>query len=202
MMPDTTERWNERYAAGDLPWDTGRHDCSLAAVVEQWPIAPCRTLELGCGTGSNAIWLSRQGFDVAAVDLSPLAIESAQKKSQQAGTQVEFVVSDVFEGVFPLASFGFVFDRGCFHSFSEPAQRDQFAEYVQRHLHADGLWFSLIGSKDSPPREMGPPMLSAREVMVHVEPWFEVLRLETTTFDSDQHAPAPAWACLMKKRAV
>ncbi len=70
--------WNERYATGDLPWDTGRHDRCLEKLVSTGAVEPCRALELGCGTGSNAIWMALQGFDVSAVDLSPLAISRSR----------------------------------------------------------------------------------------------------------------------------
>jgi methylase of polypeptide subunit release factors len=41
-------------------------------------IAPGRTLEIGCGTGINAIYLAQHGFEVVGVDISPLAIENAR----------------------------------------------------------------------------------------------------------------------------
>lgn len=37
-------------------------------------IIPGRTLDLGCGTGRNALRLASLGFEVDAVDLSPAAI--------------------------------------------------------------------------------------------------------------------------------
>ena len=192
--------WNERYATGDLPWDTGRHDRCLEKLVSTGAVEPCRALELGCGTGSNAIWLALQGFDVSAVDLSPLAVRSGTAKAKQAGVEVRFVASDVFDADVPVDAFGFVFDRGCFHSFSDPSQRDRFVEYVSSHLKSGGLWLSMMGSKDSPPRDEGPPMLSARDVMAHVEPRFEIIHFEATHFDSNQSSPPAAWGCIMKKR--
>jgi methyl halide transferase len=199
-MTADLQRWDKRYASGDLPWDTGRHDGSLERIIARHSVQPCRVLELGCGTGSNAIWLAERGFEVSAVDVSPLAVARARSKAQHANVEVDFVESDVFEGAFPPAAFGFVFDRGCFHSFPEPEERDRFAQYVHDHLQPGGLWLSLIGSKDSPPREEGPPKLSAAEVLSHVEPLFEVVLLDAIHFDSDQRAPAAAWACLLRKR--
>ena len=199
-MDASAPNWDERYAEGDLPWDTGRHDRNLERIVQQRPIAPCRTLELGCGTGSNAVWLARQGFDVFGIDLSPLAVERACERSRQAGVTADFLASDVFQADVAVDAYSFAFDRGCFHSFPDSAQRDQFVAWVHQRLADGGLWFSLIGSKDSPPREMGPPMLSAREVLMHVEPYFEVLSLTATHFDSEQSLPPAAWACLMRKR--
>lgn len=54
---------------------------------------PCRTvLELGCGTGEDAIWLARRGFMVLASDASASMIEIARGKAEAAGCadRIEF----------------------------------------------------------------------------------------------------------------
>ena len=54
---------------------------------------PCRTvLELGCGTGEDAIWLARRGIRVLASDAAASMIEVARRKAQAAGCaeQIEF----------------------------------------------------------------------------------------------------------------
>src|SRR5439155_1652818 len=48
--------WNARYAEGNLPWDTGAPDEHLVASVRAGVVTPGRTLEIGCGTGTNALW--------------------------------------------------------------------------------------------------------------------------------------------------
>src|SRR5215471_15277880 len=74
--------WNERYASGEaLPWDTGTPDPLLVDMIESRAIAPGRTLEIGCGTGTNAIYLGQHGFEVVGVDISPLAVEAARAKA-------------------------------------------------------------------------------------------------------------------------
>lgn len=43
-----------------------------------------RVLDLGCGNGNTAIWLSQQtGCEVVGVDLSGVRIENAKTKAQQ-----------------------------------------------------------------------------------------------------------------------
>lgn len=59
-------QWNERYLKGDLPWETGRVDCNLEHILHEHAIEPCSALELGCGTGNNAIWLAKRGFTMTA----------------------------------------------------------------------------------------------------------------------------------------
>ncbi|MBT3293774.1 MAG: class I SAM-dependent methyltransferase [Verrucomicrobia bacterium] len=194
------EKWDGRYATGDLPWDTGRFDANLATVIAEWGIAPCPVLELGCGTGSNAIWLAAAGFDVTAVDISALALAQATTRAAEAEVSVRFEEVDMHHGRLPKGPFGLVFDRGCFHSSDGPEEHALCVRNVHDSLGPQGLWLSLIGSTDSPPRDGGPPQLSAAQIVSYVEPLFEIRLLKATHFDSNQPEPPPAWACLMRKR--
>lgn len=194
------DRWEERYREGDLPWDTGRPDAHLVKLVTESPMQPCRAIELGCGKGANAVWLAEQGYSVTAVDISETAVEHGRLKAEEAGVEARFVAGSALELPPDLGEFGFAFDRGCFHSFETPEERARFAENVSGLLVPDGLWYSLMGSKDSPPRETGPPTLSVREIAEAVEPRFEFISLVATRFDSDSEVPPRGWACLLKKR--
>ena len=87
--------WEERYEKGETPWDTGRPSSELQRMVAEDAVAPCRAVELGCGTGTNAVWLARQGFDVTAIDLSTRAVERARRRAEAAGVAVRFLTADV-----------------------------------------------------------------------------------------------------------
>src|SRR5579863_3072092 len=82
MTPE--DRFNEHYKEGSTPWDIGKPDFNLVRAVSAVPIAPCKALDIGCGTGDNAIWLSEQGFTVVGVDTSEIAIEKAREKAAKA----------------------------------------------------------------------------------------------------------------------
>jgi SAM-dependent methyltransferase len=51
---------------------------------------PARVLDIGCGTGDDAIWLAGQGYLVHAVDESPQMIELARAKARQTGSLATF----------------------------------------------------------------------------------------------------------------
>ena len=194
------DRWEERYRTGDTPWDIGRPDFNLIDLVTRRPIPACKALEIGCGAGSNAVWLAQQNFEVTATDVSELAIQKAGDRASDAGVDCTFLVADFLNDKVPGVPFGFVFDRGCFHSFDSHEERKQLAENVDWHLENDGLWLSLIGSTDGPPREVGPPQRSARDIVIAVEPYFEILSLDSSHFDADSSEPPRNWVCLMRKR--
>jgi len=49
------------YRHARAPWDLGPRR-ELVEVVESGRIRPCRAIDLGCGTASNAIFLAQHGF--------------------------------------------------------------------------------------------------------------------------------------------
>lgn len=193
--------WNEHYAAGEPPWDTGVPDEQLVAAVDHGLIAPGRALEIGCGTGTNALWLARRGFDVVAVDVAPLAVEAARRKAP-AGARCEFAVLDFLATDPPRAPFDLVFDRGCFHVFDDAATRATFASRVAALLAPAGQWLSLIGSTEGPPRDSGPPRRSARDVTTAIEPALELVELRAFFFDAHLETPAAAWCARSRRRDV
>ncbi len=192
--------WHERYASGIIPWDTGRYDFNLGKIVTKVPIKPCKALEVGCGTGSNAIWLSRKGFSVTAVDIAEIAIQRAIKKVSKRGLRCKFYVADLMNERIGGSPFGFVFDRGCFHSFDSAKERSKYAKIMHSYLKRGGLWLTLIGSADDQPRDPGPPQRSARDITIAVEPYFKILSLYASHFDSNMQNAPKAWVCLMQKR--
>ena len=147
--------WDESYASNQLPWDTGQPEPLLVEFLASSRLQPGPTLEIGAGTGTNAIWMAERGFDVLGVDVSPLAVERARAKIEGRALRCRFTALDVLVTTLPGAPFQFVFDRGCFHVFDEPDERQRFAERVAAALTPGGLWLSLIGSTEGSPREVG-----------------------------------------------
>jgi SAM-dependent methyltransferase len=191
--------WNESYASGQLPWDTGHPEPMLVEFVSSGAVGPCPTLEIGAGTGTNAIWMAERGFDVLGVDVSPLAVEQAQAKMEGRALRCRFAALDFLADARPAGPFQFVFDRGCFHVFDEPSERERFAAHVATTLAPAGLWLSMIGSTEGPPREFGPPRRSAREVILAIEPALEIVELRSAEFLA--HG-SQAWFCVSRKRTM
>jgi SAM-dependent methyltransferase len=195
--------WNDNYASGNLPWDTGEPDDQLVAFVRAGKVAPGPTLEVGAGTGTNARWLAQQGFDVLGVDLAPLAVAQARAKVPATATRCRFEVHDFLADP-PAGSFAFVFDRGCFHVFDDAADRARFAARVAERLAPGGVWLSLIGSTEGPARDFGPPRRSARDIVTAIEPVLAIEELTAVAFVASGPMPGPAasWRCVARVRSV
>ena len=116
------------------------------------------------------------------VDVSPLAIDKARAKATAAGAAARacrFEVLDFLAAEPAGGPFDFVLDRGCFHIFDDDAVRARFAARVAAALAPGGQWLSLVGSTEGPPRDVGPPRRTAREVMAAIEPVLELVELRS-----------------------
>ena len=192
--------WNDRYRDGNLPWDTGQPSSELQRAISQNTFQPCRALELGCGTGTNSVWLAEQGFEVTGIDLAPLAIERAQERARAAGVKVRFLVADVLHQPDLNEPFAFFFDRGCYHAVRREAPQ-QYAPTVAQQLASGGRGLILAGNAREP-HDPGPPVVTEKEIRDELGLAFQILDLHEFRFDE---APGVAerflgWSCLVQKR--
>jgi len=100
-----------------------------------------RALDLGCGPGRNAVWLAGQGYRVDALDLSPAALDWGRERAAEAGVDVSFVRTDIFEWRVPDESYDLVYDSGCFHHLP-PHRRVSYRSLLEQVLAPEG-WFGL-----------------------------------------------------------
>ncbi len=101
------------WLPGKRRWDTGVSPPELERFVGSHP--PGRALDLGCGTGTNGVYLARHGWEAVGVDFAARAIAKARRRARDAGVSCTFLVGDVTRlavaGPFDLA-----LDLGCLHS--------------------------------------------------------------------------------------
>ena len=200
-MPESeVARWDERYRTGDTPWNTGRPDEELRRVLAEEKLRPCRAVELGCGTGTNAVWLAQQGFDVTAVDISPLAVEHARERASAAGVAVRFLVADVLEPLALSGPFGFFFDRGCYHV----VRRLNVQRYLDtlEHITAPGALGLVLAGNAREPLDPGPPVVTEEELRTEWGRGFEIMSLREFRFDAElpDGVRPLAWSCLLRRR--
>lgn len=199
--------WNQRYVDADTPWDSGVPSHHLRALIAEGIIKPCRVLELGCGTGTNAIFLAQEGFQVTAVDLAEEAISRAKSKAEKASVKVEFLKADVTALPDLGAPFSLVFDRGTYHIVRK-INLAGYQSMLEKVIDLEGLLLVLAGNanEDLHP-EKGPPRVSASELCAELEgSCFDLLRLNESNFhgvriDGEEVEPL-SWAALLKRRAT
>ncbi len=81
---DPAEFWEDFYAPGRRPW-SGNPNQVLVDELARQPLPPGTALDLGCGTGGDALWLAQQGWTVTGMDLAPSALAQAETAATAAG---------------------------------------------------------------------------------------------------------------------
>ncbi|MFI7039874.1 class I SAM-dependent methyltransferase [Microbispora rosea] len=142
------------YRAGKPPWDTGVTPPELVALIEghepgngagNGALPPGRALELGCGTGTNAIYLARHGWEVVAVDLVDRAIEQARERADAAGAAVRLLQGDAtrLDELDAPGPYDLFFDLSCYCGIP-PHRRDAYAAGLTRRA-APGARLLMFG---------------------------------------------------------
>lgn len=105
------EYWEDRYAGSERVWSGNVNQVlsDIAATLE-----PGTALDLGCGEGSDVIWLAQHGWRATGIDISPTAIQRAIDAARAAGLtteQAQFITGDLAElppGSFDLVTASFL----------------------------------------------------------------------------------------------
>jgi SAM-dependent methyltransferase len=194
------KRWDTPYQGDGRPgWDTGRVAPELKKVVAENIDGRGRAVVFGCGTGTNAIYLASQGFEVTGIDVAPSALARAAGKAREAGVNVRWVLADVL-AVPELQPFDFVFDRGCYHH----VRQYNAAGYVSSvdRLSRPGTRVLILAGSANEERRAGPPKVKEEEIRNDFSELFDFQWLREIRFDSanpDSKGPL-AWSVLLRRK--
>ena len=135
-------KYQWRYMRGRTPWDTQTTPPEVMEFIDATP--PGRALDLGCGTGTNAVTLTRHGWKVTGVDFVEQAIRTARRKAKRASLQIDFYTMDVTQLDMLTGPFDYLLDIGCLISLPT-ASRFAYARAVSRLTRPEGCYM-LYGS--------------------------------------------------------
>ncbi len=190
-----------RYEQGRTPWDIGRPDANLRERVGALAARGQKVLEVGCGTGTDAVWLAEQGYDVVAIEVACVALGIARERARRANVSVRLESTDFLGDAVHGSPFSLVYERGCFHAITNGDERRRFVAAVAKNLDVGGHWLTLSGNADDTNWQgPGPTCITATELVSAVEPSFEVLSLRAGRFDDSESEPA-AWIGLFRRRS-
>jgi len=177
--------WAEVYATTPyrrLPWFSAEASPAVRGAVEDglWPKGGA-ILDVGCGAGTNLLYLAQHGFAAHGIDFAPDAVRVARERAARAGATIEAREGDVLRLPYPRARFDGALDIGCFHALPID-RRPQYREELSRVLRP-GAPFLLVWAARESRRGIGPPHRpSVGEVADALEPRFQ--------FDAVRFVPA------------
>jgi len=197
----TAADWDAVYRQGTPPWDAGRPHAELARVLDEYRLRPKTVLEIGCGTGADAIVLARRRFEVTAVDCSPIAIERARLRAEQSDAVLRFVLDDVFDFARTSGQFDLIYDAGLYHSV-RLVNLERYLDMLWRVTRPGSYHLCLAGAP-SKTVEGGPPQVTEDEMHNELGRLFEFVHLRPTRLESANPSQSYAgWSCLMLRPLV
>lgn len=114
------------YRLGFAPWESRAVPPTWQGIVDGADaLPPGRALDVGCGTGRDAVYLATRGWQVTAVDISATAIARARQRAAQGHAEVHWITGDVSQ----LATLGLkpgytlLYDLGCIQGLPDPARK-------------------------------------------------------------------------------
>lgn len=168
-----TPRMYDLYYRFSRPrWDDGTVPQQVMDLTSR--VRQGRVLDLGCGSGTQSIYLAQQGFTVVGVDGSPVAIRRAQRKAVEAGVNPSFFIQDVTRLDFLQDPFDVGLDIGCFHGLST-AGKEAYCRGLARYTRPGSL--VLLWGFDRRSPSLG---LTPGQVEQTFAPMFTLTRVESS----------------------
>ena len=170
---------------GVPPWDIGRPQRELEKLAATGE-ARGDLIDVGCGTGENAIFFASKGLRVLGVDSSPRAIEKARRKAAERGSSAQFQACDALD----LGSLGKRFDTavdsGLFHVFPD-GEREAYVSSLAAAVLPGGRYFMLCFSDEEPGGWGGPRRVSRREIEEAFAVGWSIDYVRPAVFESASH---------------
>ncbi|HUQ71942.1 MAG TPA: class I SAM-dependent methyltransferase [Planctomycetaceae bacterium] len=105
MSAADRSKWDAKYAAIPLATELAVDPWFIEVVA---PLPPGRALDVACGLGHHAIWLAERGWQVTAVDVSPVGLAKARELADQWNAAVEWRAADLDEFCPDVAAFDLI----------------------------------------------------------------------------------------------
>lgn len=189
--------FEERYTTGQTPWDTGIPNAELLRTLEEGGLPGRTLLEMGCGTGTNALELARRGYEVTAIDLSKTAIARARTKVRDAGVRVDLRQGDLTRTDLG-GPYDCLFDLGLYHGI-RLRDLDGFLTVLRRVTRPGTRWLSIAGNAKEPLAE-GPPVVREEEFRSELGSLFSFVRVREFRLHITRPDSPLAWSILMERR--
>lgn len=171
---------------GTPPWEIGRPQPVFEQLLERGQIRG-RVLDVGCGTGENALAFAAAGREVVGVDVAEKAIRRAQVKARTRDLAADFRVQDALSlhnlrgQLAGGAHFDTVVDCGLFHAFTDQG-RQAYRHSLASVMRTGAELFVLCFSTEEPDWG-GPRRVTAEELRLTFGAPFAVESVRPARFE-------------------
>lgn len=191
--------WDASYQAGPAPWDIGRPQPAIVRLASGDAFAGT-VLDVGCGTGENALLIASLGWPVLGVDVAETALTIARAKAADRRIRAEFAAADALALQRLERTFETVLDCGLFHTFDGDERRQYVASLASATERGGTLYVSCFSDVGG---GVGPHPVGQEELRAAFVPGFgwNVAAIEPDRLQTRFHGEdgAPAWLATIKR---
>jgi ubiquinone/menaquinone biosynthesis C-methylase UbiE len=156
--------WDLAYRHGDHEehWEPPTTPPELVAAVRSGLVGRGQTaLDIGCGTGVEAVFLAAEGVFTIGVDSSRVALALARRRADDANVTVDWRHGDAARLPVRDNEVDLALDRGCFHVIARRRRR-LYAREIARVLRPGGAL--LLRGAQADDEELGVLGFDRREI--------------------------------------
>ena len=148
--------WNNRYETAETGWDLKTISPPLKAYIDQLTNKNLHILIPGCGSGYEAEYLLKQGFqNVTVIDFAPLAVEK-MKSYMSEYQNINIICTDFFTHI---GSYDLILEQTFFCALN-PTLRTKYVQKMSELLNKNGKLAGLLFGVQFP---NNPPFGGSRE---------------------------------------
>ena len=171
------------------PWDTNQTPPEVLEFIKHKP--PRKVLDLGCGTGTNAITLAQNGWQVVGIDFANKAIRIAKRKAREAEVAIDFRVGDVTKLTGVKGPFDLILDIGCYHNLVPQGMAD-YRKHISRLLGDSGTYLLYVFFRSGESKS-GPGVVEA-----DLKAFSPSLKLVSRTEGLERNSRPSVWLAFQK----
>jgi len=168
-------------------WDKGVPAPELIRYISG--VTPGNSIDLGCGTGTNLLYLAEKGWTITGLDYAPLAIFKAKRKLKK--YQKKLLVADVtkLDAIDLPGPYDLGLDMGCFHNLSGTG-RERYVEGLEKWIRSNGV-FMVYAFQPSDSLDKG---ITKADMIAYFNTSFDLIN-----YEQGQGRPS-AWYYFKKKK--
>lgn len=206
LRPRKEFDWDDFYRQGTPAWDTGLLEPNFQEIVNSQVLKPrSSVLEIGCGSGIEAIFMAQKRFEVTAVDCSAMAVDRAHSRATKSNTWLRIVNDDIFKFANQKrATYDFVYDIGFYHLIRR-SFLSHYIELLWKLTKPGSYYYTLAGSDEEEitydeMKQFFLPTVNEEDVWGELGSLFEVVEIKPgTIYSRARKEPYRAWSCLFKR---
>lgn len=190
----TYTSFNPSYQ-GNPPWEISRPQPAVVALAEEGRFVG-RVLDVGCGTGENALYLASRGHPVLGIDGAATAVERAQAKARRRDLPAEFVVADAFDLTALGQRWDTVLDSAFLHIPGNTAARRRAYTQQLAAVLSPGGWAHLLEISEQVTEH---PSITQAEIVDAFDDKWTAPQIHPATYMITT-GEVPAWLASVQRR--